>query len=139
MKTDWRWIDPEVVLAIHDQQIAEHGGTDGLLDIGHIGLIEIALARPVNLASYSEPDVFDLAAEYGYGIARNHGFIDGNKRTAYVVTLLFLVLNGHDLTAQAVERVLIFEKLGKGGLAPDEFAGWLRRHGKIRKTFSGRF
>ena len=128
MKTDWKWIDPEVVLAIHDQQIAEHGGRNGIRDIG---LIESALARAKNLASYSASDVFDLAAEYGFGIARIHGFIDGNKRTAYVVTLLFLALNGHDLTAQAVERVLVFEKLGKGDLAPDEFAGWLRRHGKI--------
>ena len=128
MKTEWKWIDPEVVLAIHDQQIAEHDGTDGILDMG---LVESALARPRNLASYSASDVFDLAAEYGYDIARNHGFVDGNKRTAYVVTLLFLVLNGHDLAAPAVERVFIFEKLGKGGLAPDEFAGWLRCHGKI--------
>jgi death-on-curing protein len=128
MRTDWKWIDSEVVLAIHDQQIAEHGGTNGIRDMG---LIESALARAKNLASYSASDVFDLAAEYGYGIARNHGFIDGNKRTAYVVTLLFLALNGHDLTAQAVERVLVFEKLGRGELAPDEFARWLRRHGKI--------
>jgi death-on-curing protein len=128
MRTDWKWIDPEVVLAIHDQQIAEHGGTNGIRDMG---LIESALARAKNLASYSASDVFDLAAEYGYGIARNRGFIDGNKRTAYVVTLLFLALNGHDLTAQAVERVLVFEKLGRGELAPDEFARWLRRHGKI--------
>ena len=128
MKTDWKWIDLEVVLAIHDQQIAEHGGTNGIRDIG---LIESALARAKNLASYSASDVFDLAAEYGYGIARNHGFIDGNKRTAYVVTLVFLVLNGHDLTARAVERVLVFEKLAKGDLAPDEFARWLRLHGKI--------
>jgi death-on-curing protein len=128
MRTDWKWIDPEVVLAIHDQQIAEHGGTNGIRDMG---LIESALARAKNLASYSASDVFDLAAEYGYGIARNHGFIDGNKRTAYVVTLLFLALNGHDLTAQAVVRVLVFEKLGRGELAPDEFARWLRRHGKI--------
>ena len=94
-------------------------------------MIESALARAKNLASYSASDVFDLAAEYGYGIAGNHGFIDGNKRTAYVVTRVFLVLNGHDLTAQAVERVLVFEKLGKGEITPDEFAGWLRRHGKI--------
>ena len=128
MKTDWKWIDPEVVFAIHDQQIAEHGGTDGIVDMG---LIESALAQPRNPASYSASDVFDLAAEYGYGIARNHGFIDGNKRTAYVVTLVFLVLNSHDLTVPAVERVLVFEKLGKGELAPDGFARWLRRHGKI--------
>jgi death on curing protein len=96
-----------------------------------MGLIESALARPMNLAGYSASDIFDLAAEYGYGIARNRGFIDGNKRTAYVVTRVFLVLNGHDLTAPAVERVLVFEKLAKGELTPDEFAGWLRRHGKI--------
>ncbi len=129
MKTDWKWIDSEVVLAIHDQQLAEHGGSDGIRDKG---LIESALARPRNLASYSASDIFDLAAEYGYGIARNHGFIDGNKRTAYVVTRIFLVLNGHDLTAPAVERVLVFEKLGRGELAPDEFARWLRRYGKVR-------
>ncbi len=128
MKTDWKWIDQEVVLAIHDQQIAEHGGTKGVRDMG---LIESALARPRNLASYSVSDVFELAAEYGYGIARNHGFIDGNKRTAYVVTRLFLVLNGHDLTAKATERVLVFEKLGRGELKPDGFAKWLGRHGKI--------
>jgi len=128
MKTGWKWVDPQVVLAIHDQQVAEHGGADGILDMG---LIESAMARPMNLASYSASDVFDLAAEYGYGIARNHGFLDGNKRTAYVVTLVFLVLNGHDLTAPAVERVLVFERLGKGELAPDEFARWLRHHGKI--------
>ena len=125
MKTDWKWIDPEVVLAIHDQQIAEHGGTSGIRDMG---LIDSALARPKNQASYAASDVFSLAAEYGYGIARNHGFVDGNKRTAYVVTLLFLVLNGHDVTAPAAERVLVFEKLGKGELEPDEFAGWLRCH-----------
>ncbi len=128
MKTDWKWIDQAVVLAIHDQQIAEHGGTNGVRDMG---LIESALARPRNLASYSESDVFELAAEYGYGIARNHGFIDGNKRTAYVVTRLFLVLNGHDLAAKATERVLVFEKLGRGELKTNEFAEWLRRHGKI--------
>ena len=128
MKKDWKWIDPKIVLAIHDQQIAEHGGADGIRDMG---LIESALARPINPAGYSAPDVFDLAAEYGYGIVRNHGFIDGKKRTAYVVTRVFLVLNGHDLTAKPVERVLVFERLGKGEIAPDEFAGWLRRHGKI--------
>jgi death-on-curing protein len=127
-KTDWKWIDPGVALAIHSHQIAEHGGTDGIRDIG---LIECAMARPKNIATYAATDVFDLATEYGYVIARNRGFVDGNKRTAYVVTLLFLVLNGHDLATPAVERVLIFEKLGKGELSPDEFAGWLRCHGKI--------
>lgn len=126
-KTEWKWIDLEVVLAIHDQQIAEHGGTDGVRDRG---LIESTLARPRNLAGHSKSDVFDLAAEYGYGIARSHRFIDGNKRTAYVVTVLFLRLNGHDLTAPAVQRVIAFEKLGHGKLTPRDFAKWLRRHAK---------
>jgi death-on-curing protein len=94
-----------------------------------MGLIESALARPGNLASYSESDAFELAAQSGYDIAGNHGFIDGNKRTAYVVTRLFLILNGFDLTAKATERVLVFETLSRGGLRPDEFAEWLRRHG----------
>ena len=127
MTTVWEWIQLEVVLAIHDQQIAEHGGKDGIRDLG---LLESALARPHNLAVYSNPDVFDLAAAYGYGIARNHAFVDGNKRTAYVATLLFLRLNRHALTAPAVERVLIFEKLGQGGLPAGAFAVWLRHHGR---------
>ena len=127
MKAGWHWIDLEVVLAVHDAQIAEHGGKPGIRDLG---LIQSALARPRNMAVYGNPDVFDLAAEYGFGIARNHGFIDGNKRTAYVVTRLFLCLNHHDLTAPAVERVLVFEKLGQGGLSVGEFAAWQRGHGR---------
>ncbi len=123
---NWKWIDPDVVIAIHDQQIADHSGSMGIREMG---LIESALSRPLNLAVYSAPDVYDLAAAYGYGIARNHGFTDGNKRTAYVVTRLFLRLNGFDLTAPAAERVLIFEKLGKGSLEQDELAAWLRGYG----------
>ena len=124
-KEEWKWIEFEVVLAIHDQQIAEHGGKS---DIRDAGLIHRALARPRNLAAHLKPDIFDLAAEYGYGIARNHGFIDGNKRTAYVVTRLFLRLNSHDLTSPAVDRVLVFEKLGKGEIEPPDLAAWLRRN-----------
>ena len=125
-KKTWNWIEVDVVLAIHDQQIAEHGGEKGIRDLG---LIKSALSRPLNLAIYSSPDVFDLAAEYGWGIARDHGFIDGNKRTAYVTTLLFLRLNKHDITASAVERVLFFERLGKGDLEKNDFAAWLRKYG----------
>jgi death-on-curing protein len=99
-----------------------------------MGLIESALARPRNLSVYLKADVFDLAAEYGYGIACNHAFIDGNKRTAYVVTRLFLCLNKHDLSASATERVIVFEKLGMGKHSPKAFAAWLRKHGKTRKT-----
>lgn len=124
----WRWILPATVLAIHDAQLAEHGGLPGLRDLG---LLESALARPQNLLAHAQPgaagpDAFDLAAAYAYGLARNHAFIDGNKRTAYVVCRLFLVLHGHDLHAPDVERVLVFERLGKGEVGERELAGWLR-------------
>lgn len=124
----WRWILPATVLAIHDAQLAEHGGLPGLRDLG---LLESALARPQNLLAHAQPgaaapDAFDLAAAYAYGLARNHAFIDGNKRTAYVVCRLFLMLHGLDLAAPDVERVLVFERLGKGELGERELAGWLR-------------
>ena len=90
----WVWIDPNVLYAVHDEQLAEHGGGAGVRDAG---LFESALARPVNLAHYGEPDAADLAAAYGFGIARNHPFIDGNKRTALAAALTFLSLNGHDV------------------------------------------
>ncbi|MDO9083082.1 MAG: type II toxin-antitoxin system death-on-curing family toxin, partial [Humidesulfovibrio sp.] len=111
--------------AIHDAQIADHGGAPGLRDLG---LLESALARPKNLLALTKDphDAFDLAAAYAYGLARNHAFIDGNKRTAYVVARLFLLLHGHDLHAPDTERVLVFERLGKGELTQEELAGWLR-------------
>lgn len=125
--TDWRWIDPSVVDAIHDRQIEEHGGHPGTRDQG---LIESAMARPRMLATDGEPDVFDLAAAYGWGLTCNHDFIDGNKRTAYVVCRLFLDLHGVGLTAPAAERVLIFERVGAGQLSQDELAAWLRKNAK---------
>jgi len=121
----YRWIDLNVVLAVHEQQISEHGGLGGLRDLG---TIESALSRPRNLQQYNDPDLFDLAAAYGFGLARNHGFIDGNKRTAYVVTRLFLVLNGQDIHASAVEKVVIFEKVGKGEIDQASLSSWLRSH-----------
>ena len=122
------WIDLSVVIAIHEQQIAEHGGWLGIRDMG---AIESALGRPRNLSGYEKPDIFDLAAAHGFGLdgfglARNHGFIDGNKRTACVVTRLFLLLNGKDIQASAVEKVTIFEKVGKGGMDQKALAEWLR-------------
>jgi death-on-curing protein len=123
----WRWIDAAVVLAIHDQQIAEHGGTAGVRDLG---LLESALARPAQLAAYGEPDVFDLAATYAHGIAKNHPFVDGNKRTAYVVCMLFLRLHGVRIDAPGPERVIAFEQLGKGTLDRETLAGWLRARKK---------
>ena len=122
-----QWIDLSVVLAIHEQQIAEHGGSLGIRDLG---MIESALCRPQNLLLYNDPDIFELAAGYVYGLARNHGFIDGNKRTAYVVTRLFLVLNGYDIRASAVKKVITFEKVGKSEIDQAALASWLRSHSK---------
>ena len=128
-----QWIDLSVVLAIHEQQIAEHGGSLGIRDLG---MIESALGRPQNLLLYNDPDIFDLAAAYGYGLAQNHGFVDGNKRTAYVVTRLFLILNGYDFSASAVEKVITFEKVGKGEIDQAALASWLRSHSEIRNPDS---
>ena len=118
-----RWIELSVVLAIHEQQIAEHGGRLGVRDAG---MIESALDRPKNLLIYDDPDIFDLAAAYGFGSAQNHGFIDGNKRTAYVVTRLFLILNGQYICASGEEKVITFEKVGNGEIDQTELASWLR-------------
>lgn len=120
----WVWVSGRVVLAIHEAQIAEHGG---LLGIRDLGLLSSALSRPRMLAAYGRPAVFELAAAYGFGIARNHPFIDGNKRTAYVTTRLFLELNGQTLTAPATERVIMFLRLGAGEVSQEELAEWLRR------------
>ena len=117
-----RWIELSVVLAVHEQQISEHGG---LLGIRDLGTIESALARPQNLMLYNDPDIFDLAAAYGFGLARNHGFIDGNKRTAFVVYRLFLLRNGLTLSASKTERYLSMLQLAAGELSEDEFAKWL--------------
>ena len=121
------WVLPDAVMAIHRRQIAEHGGEDGLRDAG---LLDSALNRPKNLLAYGDPkpDLPALAAAYAYGIARNHPFVDGNKRTAYVVCRTFLLLNGHDLDAPAPDKYLTFLKLAEGSLRENELADWLRRH-----------
>lgn len=123
--SDWVWIDRAVILAIHEEQLAEHGGGVGPRDAG---LLDSALARPVNLAHYGQPDVADLAAAYGFGIARNHPFIDGNKRTAFVATELFLALNGFALQAEDASCILTMLALAGGELDEAAFAHWLRRH-----------
>lgn len=123
---NWTWIDPAVVLAIHDEQVAEHGGMSGVRDMG---ILESALARPVQLEAYGDPDVFELAAAYAHGIARNRPFADGNKRTAYVVCMLFLRIHGFRVKAPASDRVILFERLGKGEVQQEELAEWLREHG----------
>jgi death on curing protein len=125
----WTWIDPNVVLAIHDEQLAEHGGAMGIRDAG---LLESVLGRPQNLAAYDEPDHADLAGAYAYGIARNHPFVDGNKRTAFVSAELFLALNGCDLMAQDTDCVLTMLALAAGELDEAAFAAWIRRHARLR-------
>lgn len=119
----WVWLDRQVVLAVHDEQLAEHGGATGIRDIG---LLESALARPLNLVAYGEPDVAALAAAYGVGIASNHPFVDGNKRTAFVAVELFLALNGHALQADDVACVLAMLAVAAGDLDETAFAAWIR-------------
>ena len=121
----WRWIDRAVLIAIHDMQLAEHGGGAGLRD-GN--LLESALAKPENLAAYGDPDVAALAAAYGYGISRNHAFIDGNQRTALVTAELFLQLNGWRLEVDDADCVLTMLLVATGDITEEAFAGWLRLH-----------
>ena len=119
----WRWVRPDVVYAIHDAQLAEHGGLPGLRD--ESGL-ESALARPRNKAAYGEADAAALAAAYAYGLVRNHPFADGNKRTGWVVARLFLADNGFRLQFDPAEAVRMVEALAAGKLSEAEVAAWLR-------------
>ena len=121
-----RWLLEETLIAIHHRQIAEHGGSEGLRDEG---LLSSALARPQNLLAYGEPppDLASLAAAYAYGIARNHPFVDGNKRTALVAARTFLILNGVDLDATPDEKVLTFLNLAEGTISEEELADWIRK------------
>lgn len=111
------------VLAAHREQLAIYGGGDGVRDIG---LLESALARPLHLASYGDPDAAELAASYAFGIARNHPFVDGNKRVALMVCEAFLMKNGFAIEATNSELVPIFLDLAAGEIGEDELAEWLR-------------
>lgn len=122
--TEPAWITKAVILAVHDEQLAEHGGGEGTRDEG---LLDSALARPQNRYGYDrDADLFALAAAYVFGIARNNPFVDGNKRTAYVAAELFLDLNGVTLLANNQHCVLIMVALAAGEIGGDEFAAWLR-------------
>lgn len=116
------WIDPAVVLAVHDEQLAEHGGQVGVRDHG---VLESALARPRNQFAYGEQSVARLAASYAFGICRNHPFLDGNKRTSFVVVELFLALNGLDLEAGDAECVATFFALAAGDIGEEKLAEWI--------------
>jgi death-on-curing protein len=123
------WISVELAVAIHRRQLAEHGGADGVRDLG---LLESALGRPRHLFAYTDPtpDVPSLAASYAFGVARNHAFIDGNKRTAYVVCRTFLLLNGFDMSASKEDRYRTFLDLAAGAISEEELAAWLHQHAR---------
>ena len=119
------WIEESIVWAVHEAQLAEHGGSAGVRDSG---LLASALARPLNLVAHGASDIADCATAYGFGIARNHPFIDGNKRTAFVCTELFLTLNGYELAADDLACVTIMLALAAGEIDEASFAAWLRAH-----------
>lgn len=123
----WRWLSGRVVTSIHLRQIQRHGGGHGIRDAG---LLDSALARPQNAAGYGDPTAFELAASYAYGIARNHPFIDGNKRTAFVASVLFLKMSGWQVDAEQAEAAVVFIRLAAGEFSEAELAEWFRRNTK---------
>lgn len=123
MKKEPIWILEKTVLKIHDAQLTEHGGSSGVRDMG---LLQSALNHPLNLFSYGEPDIFELATAYAERITKNHPFIDGNKRTAYVVMILFLELNDFKLMATKEEKVIKFVQLAASEITTNDFSEWLR-------------
>jgi death-on-curing protein len=129
MSTNWRWITKQALLLLHGESLAEHGGGEGIRDEG---LLDSALARPLNVVAYADPaappDIATLAASYGFGLAKNHPFVDGNKRAAFLAVGLFLYLNGHRLQATQGEATLTMLAVAAGDLGEDDFAAWLRGH-----------
>lgn len=121
--TNWRWLDPRLAVALHSEQIAEHGGADGLRDER---LLMSALSRPKNLADYGDPDVADLAAAYAWGLVRNHPFVDGNKRVALILCETFLAINGYELEVEDLTLTLTFLDLAAGTIDEQDLASWLR-------------
>jgi death on curing protein len=119
------WITSTIAQFIHDDQIASHGGAYGLLNAG---MLESALSRPQNLYAYEQPDIFTLAAAYGYGIAKNHAFIDGNKRTAFMVMFTFLLANGWRFVVPEPEVVITMQQVAAGEISETTLADWLRQN-----------
>lgn len=119
----FRWVNRQALVLLHDESLAIHGGASGLRDEG---LFESALARPENLAAYGTPDVFECAAAYAYGLTKNHPFVDGNKRVAFLATGLFLRLNGYRLEVGQADAVKAVFSLAAGDLSEPDFAAWLR-------------
>ena len=125
----WRWIDRQALRLLHDESLAQHGGSSGLRDEG---LLESTLARPRNLAACGEPDVADLAASYGVGLAKNHPFVDGNKRAAFLAVGLFLALNGYRLVSSQADATLTMLAVAAGDIDEPTFAAWIRDHSRKR-------
>jgi death on curing protein len=125
----WRWVDKHALLLLHAESLAEHGGSAGLRDEG---LLDSALARPINLVAYDDPDAVALAASYAFGLAKNHPFVDGNKRAAFLAAGLFLALNGQRLIASQVDATRAVLALAAGELNEEDFALWLRASTRAR-------
>lgn len=121
--TPWKWVSRDLIEAVHERQIAEHGGGVGIRDEN---VLKSALARPINLSLYGEPDVAELAASLAFGLARNHPFVDGNKRSAWVGARLFLRLNDVAIGFDKSEATVMMQRLAAGELAEDELACWFR-------------
>jgi death-on-curing protein len=121
----WRWVDRKALELLHDESLAEHGGAPGLRDEG---LLESALARPLNLVADGRSDIADLAAAYGVGLAKNHPFVDDNKRVAFLAVGMFLALNGRRLVATQADATLMTLDVASGTLDEPAFAAWLREH-----------
>jgi death on curing protein len=129
MSQPWRWVHRAALELLHDESLAEHGGAPGLRDEG---LLESALARPENLAHYGRPDVFQLAACYGVALAKNHAFVDGNKRVAFLAIGLFLALNGQRLVASQAEATLTMLGVAAGSMDEPALATGLAQHCRPR-------
>jgi len=126
-----QWVGKAIVLALHEELLSEHGGRPGVRDEG---LLDSALARPINQVDYGSPDIFDLAASYAFGIARDHPFVDGNKRVSLVVTELFLDMNGYALVANDLDCLTRWLDLAAGALTEVDMADWLRTNCKLTPT-----
>lgn len=129
MNATWRWVDKQALVLLHDESLAEHGGAAGMRDEG---LFESALGRPQNLAAYENPDFAGLAAAYGVGLAKNHPFVDGNKRVAFLAVGLFLALNGYRLVAGQVDATRTMLAVAAGEMSETDFAEWIRSNSERR-------
>lgn len=127
--TTWRWIDKNLLIILHDESLVMHGGASGVRDEA---LLDSALNRAPNLAHYGQPDYAELAAAYGVALAKNHPFVDGNKRVAFLSVGVFLMLNGHRLTATQVDATLIMFAVAAGEIDEPAFAEWIRQNSRLR-------